>query len=150
MDLLLWRHAEAADGEPDDERPLTRRGEAQAQAMARWLKPRLPADLRILVSPARRAQQTAAALGSDFETSAAIGTAADAGELIAAAGWPDAKRPVMLVGHQPTFGEVAALLLSGRKSDWRIAKGAVWWLRGRSRRDGGSAVLLLALEPEML
>ena len=148
MDLLLWRHAEAADGEPDEARPLTRRGEGDARTMARWLKPRLPAELRILVSPARRAQQTAAALRADFETVDEIGTDADAARLIAAAGWPDSKRPVMLVGHQPTLGEAAALLLSGRESSWRIAKGAVWWLR--TRKNGTGAVLVLALDPGFL
>jgi len=148
MDLLLWRHAEAVDGEPDVARPLTRRGEGDARNMARWLMPRLPAELRILVSPARRAQQTASALRADFETIDDIGTGADAARLIAAAGWPGSKRPVMLVGHQPTLGEVAALLLSGRESSWRIGKGAVWWLR--TRRNGTDAVLVLAIEPGLL
>ncbi len=34
----------------------------------------------------------------------------------------------MLVGHQPTLGRVAALLMTGQESDWTIRKGAVWWL----------------------
>ena len=147
MDLLLWRHADAADGESDAARPLTRRGESQARAMAQWLKPRLPAGLRILVSPARRAQQTAAALTEDYETRDAIAPGASAAALIAAAGWPDSERPVMLVGHQPTLGEVAAELVGARTAGWRVAKGAVWWLR---RRPRGDTVLLLAIEPAML
>ena len=62
MDLLLWRHAEAEEGENDLTRHLTRRGEKQAQAVATWLNKRLPKNLRILASPATRAQQTASAL----------------------------------------------------------------------------------------
>jgi phosphohistidine phosphatase len=150
MDLIIWRHADAADGEPDAARPLTARGRAQAELMARWLAPRLPADLRILVSPARRAQETARALGQPFETTGEIGTDTDAAGLLRAAGWPDGARPALVVGHQPTLGEAAALLLSGREAGWRIGKGAVWWLHGRQRRHGTEAVLILAIEPEML
>ena len=62
MDLILWRHAEAEDGSPDAKRKLTPRGRKQAKQVARWLKQRLPADARILVSPAIRAMQTAEAL----------------------------------------------------------------------------------------
>ncbi|MGH8130231.1 MAG: SixA phosphatase family protein [Steroidobacteraceae bacterium] len=150
MELILWRHAEAADGDPDMARPLTARGREQAEAMARWLGPRLPQDLRILASPARRAQETALALARSFETSEEISTAADAATLVRVARWPDAARPVMLVGHQPTLGETAALLIGNREASWRIGKGAVWWLRSRQRKTRTDAVLLLAIEPEML
>ena len=34
MDLLLWRHAEAEDGDDDFKRRLTDRGEKQARTMA--------------------------------------------------------------------------------------------------------------------
>ncbi|MGH8251970.1 MAG: SixA phosphatase family protein [Steroidobacteraceae bacterium] len=150
MELILWRHADAADGAPDAARPLTDRGRRQAEAMARWLTPRLPAELRILVSPARRAQQTARALERPFETSEDLSTGADVNALLHAARWPDAAGAVLVVGHQPTLGETAALLLAGRESAWRIAKGAVWWLRGRKRGNAAETVLMLALEPEML
>lgn len=150
MELILWRHAEAADGVADMARPLTARGQAQAQCIAGWLSPRLPADLRILVSPARRAQETARALRLPFETIDQIAPSADAAALVKAAGWPDAARPTLLVGHQPTLGEVAALLLHGREMSWRIGKGSVWWLRSRQRSNRVEAVLMLAIEPEML
>lgn len=150
MDLILWRHAEAADGRPDSVRPLTGDGRAQARAMAAWLQPRLPAQLRVMASTARRAQQTVAALNRPFETCAAIAPGACARDLLAASRWPDAELPVLLVGHQPALGEVAALLLSGRESPWRIAKGAVWWLHGRQRGGRHEVVLRLALEPNLL
>lgn len=150
MELILWRHAEAAEGGADLDRPLTARGRRQARRMAQWLEPRLPQDLRILVSPARRALETAHALGRPCEQLDAIAPGADAGALIAAAGWPGADRPALLVGHQPTLGEAAALLLGGREAAWRFAKGAVWWLKSRERGDRVEAVLLLAIEPEML
>jgi phosphohistidine phosphatase len=129
MDLILWRHAEAEDGSPDSARKLTKHGRDQAKRIAAWLKPRLPKRCEILVSPAARAQETASALGVRFETSAAVGTNAFAADVIAAVGWPTRSKAVLVVGHQPTLGRVAATLLAGAEADWHLAKGAVWWLR---------------------
>jgi phosphohistidine phosphatase len=57
--LWLLRHAEAADGLPDDERPLTERGVRQAEAVGRALA-RLGTNLDVcLSSPKLRAVQTA-------------------------------------------------------------------------------------------
>ena len=56
MDLILWRHADAQevrDAADDLERALTPKGERQAQRMADWLNRQLPANARVLVSPAR-------------------------------------------------------------------------------------------------
>ena len=129
MDLILWRHAEAEDGSPDAARKLTKHGRDQARRVAAWLKPRLPKRCEILVSPAARTQETASALGLRFETAVEVGTGADAAGVIAATGWPQRAKPVLVVGHQPTLGRVAATLLSGEEADWQFAKGSVWWLR---------------------
>ena len=129
MDLILWRHAEAEEGSPDAARKLTKHGREQARHIADWLKPRLPRRCEILVSPATRAQETAAALGAKFATANEVGTGAVAADIIAAAGWPEGSRSVLIVGHQPTLGRVAATLLSGAEADWQFAKGSVWWLR---------------------
>ena len=150
MELILWRHAEAAAGEPDSARPLTDRGRAHAQVIARWLSPRLPADLRIVASPARRAQETAIALGRHFETIEELGPGADVATLTRIVSWPGAGRMVLVVGHQPTLGEAAARLIARQDVSWRIGAGAVWWLRSRQRKGRVDAELLLALEPEML
>lgn len=150
MELIIWRHAEAAEGDPDAARPLTEHGRSQAQLMARWLEPRLPAELRIVVSPARRAQETALTLGRSFETHDGLAPGTDVATLIQLAGWPDASRTVLLVGHQPTLGETVAQLIDGRLASWRIGAGAVWWLRSRQGKGRSGAVLLLAMEPEIL
>ncbi len=45
MDLILWRHAEAEDGDatlPDLKRRLTARGGKQAKKVAYWLHQNLP------------------------------------------------------------------------------------------------------------
>jgi hypothetical protein len=74
MDLILWRHAEAEDARGNDDlgRALTERGRKQAERMAAWLGPRLPATTRIIASPALRCQQTVAALGRSVSTVDAI------------------------------------------------------------------------------
>ncbi len=147
MELLLWRHAEAADGSPDLERPLTAHGRAQAQAMAAWLAERLPKHLRILVSPARRAQETAAALDRPFETIEALAPDAGPDSVIKAAGWPDAGTAVLIVGHQPTLGVVAAGLLGAPGREMPVRKGAVVWIRSPRRRVRDAATLVRVKEP---
>lgn len=150
MDLILWRHAEAEPGEPDLGRRLTSKGLKQAERMAAWLEPRLPDTTRILVSPAARTQQTALALGRKFKVVDEIAPGASAAAVLAAAGWPDGRETVLVVGHQPTLGEVAATLLTGDAAGWSLRKGAVWWLSNRNR-DGDSAVVLkLAIGPDLV
>lgn len=150
MDLILWRHAEAEDGMPDAGRKLTAKGQKQAKQMAEWLKTRLPKNTRIQVSPATRTQQTAAALGMEFETAKDVGLTTNTVALLTKAGWPDAHGAVLVVGHQPTLGQVAALLLGGEEQDWSIKKGAVWWISNRVRQGEAQTVLRCALAPDML
>ncbi len=138
MDLLLWRHAEAhvgRSGQSDLDRALTAKGERQSRRMADWLNARIAASTRILVSPARRCQQTAAALDRSFKTIGELGPEHGVDSLLAAARWPDSEQPVLIVGHQPTLGLVASTLLAGQAQPWAVKKGAVWWLRLRERND---------------
>jgi phosphohistidine phosphatase len=100
--LWLLRHAEARDGKPDDERPLTEAGEEQARA-AGLAMARLGITLDVcLTSPKLRARQTAALtcepLGVQVMIEPALaGEPFDPAEL--AAGLED----VLLVGHDPSF-----------------------------------------------
>lgn len=150
MDLLLWRHAEAEDDEEDLGRALTERGHKQARQMAAWIRAHQPKDLRIIASPAVRTRQTAEALGLPFETVRKIGPEACVSELIAASGWPQASGSVLIVGHQPSLGRLASLLLAGHEADWSIKKGALWWLSNRLRRGESQTVLRAMLPVELL
>lgn len=151
MDLILWRHAEAEDGSPDEARRLTARGERQAKRMAKWLAARLPADAVLVASTAQRARQTARALRSDFATSAALGIGSDAHALLTAAGWPaTAHHAIVLVGHQPALGEAAALALFGRVVPLALRKGALVWLAQRHRDGKAQTVLRAAMSPDLL
>ncbi len=80
-----------------------------------------------------------------FMTTPAVGTDAAAEDVIVAVDWPAHSRAVLIVGHQPTLGRVAALLLSGAEGDWDIGKGALWWLR----HSGGETRLFAAIDPEL-
>ena len=153
MDLILWRHAEAVESDDaavDLERPLTSRGERQAARMAAWLNQQLPATTRVLASPARRTQQTALALERKFRTLPALAPDASVTAVLEAARWPDAKEPVLVIGHQPTLGAVAAQLLSGTAQPWAVKKGAVWWLRSREREGEGQVVLVNVISPDQV
>ena len=150
MELILWRHADAEDGIPDSERKLTPKGVKQAARMAKWLRARLSADALILASPAKRAQQTARELDPDFKTAKEIGLAANAEDVLLAAGWPGNERTVVVVGHQPTLGETAALLLTGTKEQWNVKKGAVIWIACRGDDVHARAQMRAAISPDLL
>jgi phosphohistidine phosphatase len=154
MDLLLWRHADAAEGFPDLDRPLTRKGEKQARRVAQWLDGHLPESTRILVSPALRAQQTAQPLleigGRKARTVARLAPGASVIDILAAAEWPRARNPVLIVSHQPTLGMVASFLLGGVEQPWAIRKGALWWLASQDEEEGVQASLQAVVHSSLL
>jgi phosphohistidine phosphatase len=148
MDLILWRHAEAelvGPGQDDLARALTPKGERQARRMAAWLNHRLAATTRVLVSPALRCRQTADALGREQRVVPTLAPDAPIAALIEASRWPKASEPVLICGHQPTLGLLAARLLAGVDQPWAVKKGSVWWLRWR-QRDGEPEVTLHAVQ----
>lgn len=159
MDLILWRHAEAQEhpdptgrpGDPQDlARRLTPRGEKHAARMAAWLDRQLPSGARILASPSQRTVQTVEALGRKYRLRDELAPGADPLALLALVQWPDAKTPVLVVGHQPTLGQVIARLLGLTQADCAVKKGALWWLHQRERGGELQTVLLTAQTPELL
>ena len=72
MDLILWRHADAEDGNDDLARALTPKGVKQAKKVAAWLREQLKdvAEYRLIASEAVRTQSTAQQLRSHFEINA--------------------------------------------------------------------------------
>ena len=157
MDLILWRHAEAEDwpdGDPqagtDLDRSLTARGEKQAARMAGWLDRQLLEGARIWVSPARRCEQTALALGRKFKIRSELAPDATSAQLLELVQWPLGKSPILVVGHQPTLGQTIAQLLGLQESDCPVKKGAVWWLRSRERDGQNQTVVVTVQSPEVL
>lgn len=150
MDLLLWRHADAAEGSPDIARTLTSRGLKQAQRMARWLEHHAPADLRILVSPATRTRQTMEAWHQDYEVASAVGLDASPQSLLEAVGWPETEGAALVVGHQPTLGQVASILLRDEDSMLSFRKGSLWWFQRRERHGQMQTVLKTVINADLI
>ena len=157
MDLILWRHAEAEDGAVDEaktpldlDRSLTQRGEKQALRMAAWLDRQLPEGTRIWVSPARRCEQTALALGRRYKVRTELAPDATAAQLLELVQWPAHKYPVLVIGHQPVLGQTIAQLLGLKEAECTVKKGALWWLRNRERDGQSQTVIVTVQSPEVL
>jgi phosphohistidine phosphatase len=118
--LMLLRHAKterAAPGERDRDRKLTARGRSDAPAIGAYMaRHDLVPDL-VLVSPARRAQETWTLIAT------ALGKAprvvnddriydASTGGLIALIAETQAARSMLIVGHNPGLHDAAARLVS--------------------------------------
>ena len=152
MNLILWRHAEAEDQAASDlVRQLTGRGVKQSQAVAKWLKSRIDDDAVFLVSPATRTIQTAEAFGDRYRVVKELAPGAGAQAVLDVVEWPRGIAETMVVvGHQPTLGRVAASLMTGHEADWTIKKGGIWWFQHRSRAGDEQVLLRAVTNPDLL
>jgi phosphohistidine phosphatase len=149
MELILWRHAEAADTAPDMARVLTHKGRRQAQAMADWMTSQLAGPVRVIASRAVRTQQTARALRLPVEVLAQIDPDASADALLAATGWPGSHGVVILVGHNRAISELAARLAGKDTAALSLGLGAAFWYAGGD--DGAPGLTLkTAMTPALL
>jgi len=153
MELILWRHAEAeahkSDQAADQKRVLTPKGARHASRVGAWLDRQLPSHCRILSSPATRCVQTAEGLGRKFQIVEALNTDSTPHAVLEAAGWPNARQPVVIVGHNPLLGQVASLIFSGQVQDWKIRKASVFWISHKGEDDPAPFVRL-AVGPDMV
>lgn len=154
MDMLLWRHAEALDAnedQPEDMlRPLTPRGIKQAQRMAKWLDQHMPEGMRVLCSPAVRCESTVLALRRKYKICPELAPDGNVQTLLELAHWPDARTPVLIVGHQPILGQAIAQLLGLPVEGLSVRKGSVWWLRNRMRQDAQNTLVHCVQSPDMI
>ena len=112
MRLVIVRHAEAAEGTPDELRRLTSRGREQARALGRRLREEGLEPDAVVSSPLLRARETATELGLGAPT---------IDERLAPGAAPEDVRAVadsytgtvVVVGHQPDCGRAAAALGDG-------------------------------------
>jgi phosphohistidine phosphatase len=150
MDLILWRHADAAEGGRDLDRKLTAKGRKQASRVAEWLTARLPGKYLVLSSPARRARETADALNVRYKIAEQLAPGAAIEAIVEAAGWPKHKGTVIIVGHQPDLGRAVASLIAGINADWSVKKGGLWWLQRRERDGTKQVVVRAVIAPDLL
>jgi phosphohistidine phosphatase len=110
--VYLCRHAQAGPGEPDELRPLTPEGEAQAVGLGTWLAAAGRAPTVVVSSPLLRARQTAAfvarATGAELRVDARLSPGAGVAELRAVL--EELGGPAATVGHQPDCSEIAVAL----------------------------------------
>jgi phosphohistidine phosphatase len=117
VQLYLVRHAEAADGEPDELRPLTADGRRAARELGERLASEGIRPDAVLTSPLLRARETGAELarpaGLEAEADERLAPGATADDVMAAAGGRG--DTVVVVGHQPDCGRIAAALAGGEE-----------------------------------
>jgi phosphohistidine phosphatase len=120
--LLLVRHAKAAGGAVDADRPLTGQGARDAAAIGTWLAQAGLVPDRVLVSPARRAVQTWERAGAALVPGVRpildprIHDNTVEALLAAVRETPEDVRTVAVVGHNPSVGELAGILDDGQGS----------------------------------
>jgi phosphohistidine phosphatase len=142
MDLLLIRHARAEDpetfaagGRADDQRPLTEEGRRRMKKAAYGLKRLVPSIEVLATSPLLRARQTVELVqdvyGGAISTVTALAPGGNLNEVVTWVAEQEGDTRA-LVGHEPDLGHLAAMLLTGRSSDFLpFKKGAVCAIRFR-------------------
>ena len=156
IELHFLRHAHAGDPEawdgPDAARPLSDKGEKQADRLGRFLAGVRFAPDAIITSPKLRARQTAEIvaghlgisvaeddrLASGFDVATVDAILADAG---------DPSRPV-LVGHDPDFSDIVGAL-SG-SAGLTMRKGAIIRIDIERPLAEGAGELAWLIPPELL
>jgi len=120
--VYLCRHAQAAPGEPDELRPLTPEGEAQAVRLGAWLASASPAPTVVVTSPLLRARQTAAhvarATGAELLVDARLAPGAGVAELRTVV--EEVGGQAATIGHQPDCSEIA-IAVTGSDPGFRPA-----------------------------
>ncbi len=142
MVLYLVRHAEAEEGEVDDERPLSEHGWAEARKVSGYAAQHLAIEVdRVLHSRKTRARQTAQVLADALEFTPtleevdALDPEADPHEW--AERLADGHKDVLLVGHVPHVERLAALLLCG-DDDRPVVTFQTGSILCLERREGGA------------
>ncbi|HNV84288.1 MAG TPA: histidine phosphatase family protein [Arenimonas sp.] len=143
-ELILLRHAHAeaaANGQDDVDRPLSRQGQAEAEAAGNWLKSNGYLPDRVVCSSARRARETLeqvlSVVGYVEQRQEPRIYEATPGDLMAVADEHKELSRVLLVGHNPGLEQLAALLSSGQSGDFR------------GMPAGGIAVLKLPVDADL-
>jgi phosphohistidine phosphatase len=110
--LVLVRHAKAAQEAPSDaERPLASRGREDAAAIGRWLASQGIAPDRVVISPSLRTRETWEFTGlgtppADLDERIYDNTVEDL--LAVVRDTPPDVHTLLLIGHNPSMGELAA------------------------------------------
>jgi len=121
MHVFLVRHAKAEPGDPDELRPLAKKGRKQAKELGeRFARDGVDA---VISSPLLRARETANAIAkatnNDVVTDERLAPGATPADIRAVAEGRGER--VVVVGHQPDFGRAAAALSGGPEPEFPTA-----------------------------
>lgn len=156
VELFLLRHAHAGDpvawSGPDDARPLSGKGERQAERLGEFLAGVGFAPDAVGTSPKVRALRTAeivaSRLGIDVTVDDRLGGALDLAAIEAIlAGLHEPRRP-LLVGHDPDFTEIVSTLVGAPEIPMR--KGALARIDAARPLEPGGGVLRWLVPPDLL
>jgi phosphohistidine phosphatase len=119
MEIYLMQHGEAYSEDQDPERSLSPNGEEQIRSTGKALK-KLGVDVDLMVSsPKKRARQTAEIVAGQLgyskegiEVTETLEPLAPSEDLIAYLRRFGDRRKVLLAGHLPSLGKIAANLVS--------------------------------------
>ena len=143
MKLYLLRHANAdTEAEIDDNRALSPKGEKQSKRVAEFCRKHAIAPTQILASPLLRAQQTAKPvarkLGLKVETVPWLAQESAPEQIISQLAERGEVESVMLVGHEPDFGYLAAALLGSERDAVCVRKASLLLFEVSEFKVGGA------------
>jgi phosphohistidine phosphatase len=161
--LLVIRHAIAEDkesfavsGQPDTERPTTKKGRKRMKLGASGIRQLVPVIDLLASSPWRRAMETAGIVASRYsdlnmvEAECLAGDASQS-DLIEWLKLNAGTGCTAIVGHEPNLSELAARLLCGKRSAFlRVKKGGALLIAFEAAPLPGKGTLLWSLEPAHL
>ena len=159
IDLFIWRHAEAEEGMPDRERPLTARGRRDAARVAKAIARKLDEKSGVVSSPAVRTRETVAPLLARFPLDLAIderlAPGADMDDVLdvlerTIESCDDDDPTIVMVGHQPWVGQLAHRLLTDGPGFLSVKKASAWWLVRRSRDGRSEWTLRTVFDPDLI
>lgn len=124
MDIILIRHGPAADRDPsrwpdDRHRPLTPGGTRSTRRAAKGLAALRPTVDKVVTSPATRAHATAEIFRKALEVEAELEVWAELepdtppGPILDRLQRFARRRGIVVVGHEPTLGELLGLAVTG-------------------------------------
>jgi phosphohistidine phosphatase len=155
-ELCFLRHAHAGDPDaweaPDASRPLSEKGERQAERMGRYLARTGFRPDAVLTSPKVRAARTAEIVAGHLGVAVSVDprlagpfSLADLEEMLADAGNP--LRPVV-VGHDPDFSDLVSQLAGAQHIPMK--KGALARIDVDGALRPGAGTLRWLLPPDLL
>lgn len=160
MRVILFRHGPAgtrnASRWPDDaDRPLTPAGESKSHRAAAGLRNIEKNVDRIMTSPLKRAERTARIVGEELgvdcvETHEALAPGGGHAKVIEAVNGHPHGETIVLVGHEPDLGRLAAHLLFKDGSALPLKKAGACSIRFDGAARAGSGMLEWLLPPRLL